>query len=204
MNDRQVSDHPKHPKRGLLLRELHHLLEALRTLHWRVRALLLESRLRRADQAAGQPRSPGIDAALHDYIQTKASESQDQETAGPGETERPIAPASQEKPAEVPHQGKETATAPSGVLGRFVNYLRKRSRSATMSPLLAEKLQQRTWEHITAAVNLAHQGNDDGARLHAELAENAMAEASRYMAEAEYDAFEKAVKEKLRTTAAPD
>ena len=90
------------------------------------------------------------------------------------------------------------------MLGEFAKYLRRRSRSATIRPHLAEKLQQRTWEHIASAVKLAHWGNKDGARLRAKLAENAMTEASRYMAQAQYDAFEKGVKEKLRTIAGQD
>lgn len=201
MTEKQDSSHPKHPIRRLLLRELQDLLEAVQTLYWRVRALLLESRLRPTEQTASPPRKPDIDAALGDYIQRTVSERQDQGSAGVGETERPAAPASKEKPAEVRRRGEEAATAPPGVLAGFSKYLRRRSRAATMGPHLAEKMQQRAWEHITSAIKLAQQGKEDEAKLHAELAENAMTEASRYMAEVQYDAFEKAVKEKLRTIA---
>jgi hypothetical protein len=204
MTERQDSSHPIHPKRPLLFGEPGSLLESLLTLYWRVRAMLLEGRLRQAQEAAGLPRKPEIQAALGHYIGRTVSERQDPEPAGSGEMERRAALASREKPAEARRQGEVAVAAPSIVLSEFAKYLRRRSRSATVRPPLAEKLQQRTWEHVASAVKLARWGKEDGARLHASLAENAMTEASRYMAQAEYDAFEKGVKEKLGTIAGQD
>lgn len=199
MTERQDSSHPVQAKRELLLDELHGLLDSLLTLYWRARAMLLESRLRETQEAAGPPRKSDIEATLGHYIDRTVPAIEAPEPAGSGKTERPAASPPKAKPAEPRRQVKVAITAPSGALGGLAKYLRGRSRAAVIRPHLGEKLQQRTWEHIASAVKHAQRGKKDGARLHATLAENAMTEASRYMAPARYDAFEKGVKEKLRT-----
>jgi len=66
-------------------------------------------------------------------------------------------------------------------------------------PSMNEQLQGKTMEHINISLILAKEGNADGARLHIELAENAMHTASRFMSHEDYDIFEKKVERRLES-----
>ena len=65
-------------------------------------------------------------------------------------------------------------------------------------PRLGEQLQFKTMEHINIALILAAEGNQDGVRLHIDLANNAMQTASRFMSHEDYEAFEEKVERRLR------
>lgn len=61
-------------------------------------------------------------------------------------------------------------------------------RNGLPSPL-AERFRHSAWDHIHAAIRLAKSNDVGGARLHAQLADNSLKEAARYMEEQEYQRF---------------
>ena len=84
------------------------------------------------------------------------------------------------------------------------DYLQTRDRLTAVQPHLGDQMRESTWKHLVASMRLAQQGDEKGAKVHAELAHNAMKEASIYLTEEEYAAFEAEVKERLATLMEPD
>lgn len=82
------------------------------------------------------------------------------------------------------------------------NELRKHSKSKAahqMQPRISKQLQSKTMEHINIALILAAEGNQEGVRLHIDLANSAMHTASRFLSHEDYEAFEEKVENRLRS-----
>ena len=75
----------------------------------------------------------------------------------------------------------------------------KRKATSQLLPRINVQLQRNTMEHINISLILAREGNIEGARLHIELAENAMHAASRFMSHEEYEIFEQQVERRLES-----
>lgn len=75
----------------------------------------------------------------------------------------------------------------------------KRNAASRLLPRMNEQLQSNTMEHINISLILAREGNTEGARLHINLAENAMHSASRFMSPEEYKIFEQQVERRLES-----
>lgn len=68
-----------------------------------------------------------------------------------------------------------------------------------MHPHMSDQMRDSTMEHINTSLHLAKHGDQDGAKLHIELAESAMHTASRFMTHDQYADFEKKVRERLES-----
>jgi len=66
-------------------------------------------------------------------------------------------------------------------------------------PRVSEQLQSKTMEHINIALILAAEGNQDGVKLHIDLANSAMHTASRFMSHEEYKVFEEKVESRVQS-----
>jgi hypothetical protein len=66
-----------------------------------------------------------------------------------------------------------------------------------LDPELSKKLKQSTWNHIHTALRLARQGEARNAKLHLDIASQALKEAAHYMSREEHIAFTVEVQEKL-------
>ncbi len=63
---------------------------------------------------------------------------------------------------------------------------------------MTEKMEAKTMEYINKAMRLAKQGNAEGAKVNAELAESALKTVIEYMSEEEYQAFRKEVENRMQ------
>jgi hypothetical protein len=66
-------------------------------------------------------------------------------------------------------------------------------------PRISAQLQSKTMEHINIALILAAEGNQEGVRLHIDLANSAMHTASRFLSHKDYEVFEEKVENRLRS-----
>ena len=82
-----------------------------------------------------------------------------------------------------------------GALARF--FKREKPRSSVLQPHLSEKLKKSIREHINTALRFARQGDVSSAKIHANLANNALKEIAHYMSEEEYASFEAEVEKRL-------
>lgn len=92
-----------------------------------------------------------------------------------------------------------------GVLRRsFVelsHYFRTRRQHPTLNSHVAESLRESTWEHLHTALRLAREGNLCGAKLHADIANNALKEAARHMSADDYRDFKARIDAQLSALA---
>ncbi len=82
-------------------------------------------------------------------------------------------------------------------LGELSTHLKNSHKYSGFSLNTGDKLMQSTWEHFHAAIRLARQGDVEAARLHMELTNNALKEASHYLPEPVYARFSKDVMKAL-------
>jgi len=68
-------------------------------------------------------------------------------------------------------------------------HFHRNSHGSNLPSPLAERFRHSAWDHIHAAIRLAKSNDVRGARLHAQLADNSLKEAARYMEEQEYQRF---------------
>lgn len=73
--------------------------------------------------------------------------------------------------------------------GELSEYLKKSYRYSGPTIETGNKLIRRTWEHLHASIRLARLGDVKNARLHSELTNSALNEASHYLSEQEYFRF---------------
>jgi hypothetical protein len=85
----------------------------------------------------------------------------------------------------------------SGISNPLSDYFQKNNAYSELTSPLGEKLKSSAWEHTHSAIRLAHQGDFASAKLHADLANNAIHELGHYMPEADFIAFKRAVKAEL-------
>jgi len=74
----------------------------------------------------------------------------------------------------------------SGVESEFAGHLKQRQSSPVSQPYIAEKLTASTWEHIHSAIRYARQGDVDNAKLHTDIAGQALEEAGHFLNDTEY------------------
>ena len=80
-------------------------------------------------------------------------------------------------------------------LSRFFG---RKETGSTLQPHVSHKLQASVWEHLNTSLRLARQGEAETAKFHADVANNALKEAARYMPKDEYAEFYGQVDKRLR------
>ena len=89
------------------------------------------------------------------------------------------------------------ATRPDTDLNEIRDH--NKQRAVLQQPRISQELQSKTMEHINIALILAAEGNQNGVKLHIELANNAMRTASRFMSQEEYEVFEEKVESRVKS-----
>lgn len=74
----------------------------------------------------------------------------------------------------------------------------KMSTGPTIDPAMNDKLKKSAWDHIHAVHRFTRQGDRTSARLHANIANNALKEAAHFMSEDDYAVFIKEIKHVLQ------
>jgi hypothetical protein len=91
---------------------------------------------------------------------------------------------------------KSDSAATAQESSRIAEHIKQKATSQLL-PRMNEKLQSNTMEHINISLILAREGNIEGAKLHIDLAENAMHAASRFMSHEEYEIFKQKVERRM-------
>ena len=76
----------------------------------------------------------------------------------------------------------------------LTEYFKKNNSFSELAPPIVEKLKSRAWEHTYSTIRYAHNGDFAYAKLHADLANNAIYELSHFMTTTDYNDFKCAVK----------
>jgi len=173
------------------------LLDELQRLYHQIWSAIWARRFDQSDRDYGVARDPGILGTLNRQIDEAVKEKGMQ----PGVELADDDPDDddQDDDETVSTEGKSAVgtLSSSNRPGVLADYLQSRDRLTAVQPNLGEQMRASTWKHMVAAMRLAHKGDEKGAKVHAELANNAMKEASVYMTEEEYKAFAIEVEERL-------
>jgi hypothetical protein len=178
----------------IALNRLESLLHAIAKLYSGIFATVLKERVTSYHAETGNSYDDDIGAALRSYIkQVKQTAS----TNHPGNSAAisPTGAASDRISASTLNSASEQVNNP------LSDYLKKNGaypELALASPL-GEKLKRSAWDHTHSAIRLAHQGDYASAKLHADLANNAVHELGHFMPEADFSAFKAAVKAELHS-----
>lgn len=170
----------------------HNLLSVLKSLFSEIMQRNLSQRLNlQRKKTAGD--SVDISETLHRHLnQINTEHRNDSATIVSGSSQ--IA-GTTETDAEVHSRGVDHQSEENNRLREHLSELRSRSYTDSY---MGERLAKSTWEHVYRAECKARKGDDVNARLHADIAAQAMKEAQKYMKEDEYEAFSSAVLEVLK------
>lgn len=170
----------------------HSLLSVLKSLFSELMQLTLEQRLNlQRRKSAGD--SVDITEKLNKHLDQINTEHRN-ESATNSSVSSPV-DSSAGADTEVRSQGVDQKHEESNRLREYLNDVRSRSYTDSY---MGERLVKSTWEHVYQAECKARKGDDVNARLHANIAAQAMKEAQKFMKEDEYEAFSSAVLEILK------
>ena len=128
--------------------------------------------------------APDISASLTKHFDKLAPVDKPGRT-GTASTATPLSPKNPARPDNIRRPRRQTR----GITGMVSAFLRPRkifTRTISTDKNIGEKLKDSIWSHTHAATLHARQGNVSNAKLHAEIANNALKEAAHYMIEEDY------------------
>jgi hypothetical protein len=173
------------------------LIEALKSLYSTIASLDLQKRMGsyRRDNGAGVDHDIAT-PLINDIEKLAASSDGDNQRAPRHASSASSLTAAEEGSPNRQRIGHKTTTPPRRFteLSRFFG--RKKTGSA-FQPHMRDKLEASVWEHINTSLRLARKGDAKSAKLHADVANNALKEAARHMSEEEYSEFYGQVEKQL-------
>lgn len=178
-------------------REINGLLQTLQRLYSWVTSRVLEKRMDSYREESGTGIAHNLDTLLSDHIDriadTKAASGEG--TQGHVSVQK-VQSATHNLSLGRRHSDHQTSIV-SKTLSGLGRYFRSKPTETALDPELSKKLKQSTWHHIHAALRLARQGDARTAKLHLEIASQALKEAGHYMSREEHIAFRVEIEEKL-------
>lgn len=173
--------------------DLQSLLHAITELYSGIISHVVHDRISAYHSDGGN--SDDVGAALHEYIVRikRSTQHADSPTSTQAEPVAPHGAPHAHPQADMPvENGHDLAKALS-------QQLQKNSLGAELATSLGHKLSASAWEHTHSAIRFAHQGDYANAKLHADLANNAIHELGHYLSAAEFTRFKQAIKAELLT-----
>ena len=178
-------------------REINALLHALQRLYARITSLFLNKRMGSYREEAGSVADHDLATLLSDHIDRLAARG----PANSGKTKRQVSEQKVQTATQNPSPGRPPSdhqvSIVSGILNGLGRYFKSNRTEPALDPELSEKLKKSTWNHIHTALRLARQGEARTAKLHLDIASQALKEAAHYMSREEHIAFTVEVEEKL-------
>jgi hypothetical protein len=175
--------------------ELYGLIDALQNLHIHISSILARTRINAARPPSGPRDSLNIADPLKEYIVRATVKPR-----GSGQESMRQHVESLRSHRDVPIGSVEHAEPPSPwdhEENALSQYLVKKAADHDYHPDMGEKMRANTIEHIKKAMRLAKQGDEEGAKINADLADSAMKTAIEYMSEDEYVIFRQEVIKRL-------
>ncbi len=166
---------------------LRQLLDELQSLMREIRRRVCEDRRRYlASHTRRQISHPDVGEIIDRYV-TACAHRRDETNSGCNDNGPRVEDAAPSGPVD-------TAPRLQIDLGAAVNtelsgHFHRNGHSTVLPSPVAERFKHSAWDHIHAAIRLAKADDAKGARLHSQLADNALKEAARYMKDEEYQRF---------------
>ena len=178
------------------------LLHSLYKLHHKLSEMDLRQRFRRYRRNTGAQQTPNITRSLNRCIDQLVAHSQS--VAAESATQPSSAKAEQADDANDQHDSdhniSDDSESPPWIKSVAPGLTEAYKISASASPsdqCMGAKLTDSTWLHLHTSIMQARSGDVSKAKLHANIANDALKEAAHYMSEAEYRALCKEVEKAL-------
>jgi hypothetical protein len=163
---------------------LNRLSRALRELYYKLCNMDLHKHMNFYKRNTGTNKAPDISASLTKHIDKLVPASK---PTSPGATSTATARSS--KRATRPDNAKQPNQQP-GWLNKVVTSITLPKKifasKITPDPYMGDKLKDSTWSHIHTALLHARQGEANTAKLHADIANEALKEAAHYMSKEDH------------------
>lgn len=166
------------------------LLEALKRLYLKIVSRYVDQRQTAYHSTADGDLHQAITTALERRIESLSADGKAAVAAPAGD-----AGASAKHANHSP--GGDWVPVEHGVANDLSRHFEQTHTGSTFLPEVGEKLKKSTWEHIHAALRSARQGDAKTAKLHADIANNALREAAHYLPPQDYTSFAAAVGDML-------
>jgi hypothetical protein len=170
------------------------LLHAIAKLYSSVVATVVHERVMSYHADTGADDDDDIGASLRDYINNVKKNATTAPSVSQSVVTEPVLPTATHGKGNTALLENPSAGALDSTLS---DYFKKHTASSRLGTPLGEKLKTSAWNHTHSAIRFAHQGDFASAKLHAELANNAIHELGHYMPEDDFIAFKRAVKAEL-------
>ena len=170
------------------------LIELIKGLYSRVVSLDLKKRMSAHQQGGAADAGHDIATTLAEDIEKLAgSNSSAANDTASGTDSRPVQRRSRSRP-RIDRKNPQSTRR----VTELTRFFKEAVNGSTLQPHVGEKLKASVWEHIDTSMRLARKGETVSARLHADVANNALKEAARYMPKEDYNAFYAQVKKRLQ------
>lgn len=159
------------------------LLKSLKRLYFRIMVLRAEDSARSVRNLSNTAAAENIVSPLSECISKLAANA----------ANNPVDASSSQMPEVECHSHGHASLSREAYskdeLGELSLHLKDSHRYSGVSHATGERLMQSTWEHFHNSIRLARQGDVEAAKIHAELTNNALKEATHYLSETVYFHF---------------
>ena len=170
------------------------LLDSLQALYSKLSVLILNRRMDSYRKESSQYLDKQILTTLYDIVEkTPKSDNLKADAGDVGPVTQPATGASN-RAAKVQQHSAPTATSYTDLSSHLHTSLSKSSDSGH----LREKLKSSAWDHIHTSLSYVRQGNPDLAKMHADLANEALLQVSHHMSDEENIELKSKVLEELQ------
>jgi len=167
-----------HTKQGIS-----HLLQDLHELYYKLCAIDLRKRMNFYHHNTYTDDAPDISASLTKHFDKLAPVDKPGRTGTAG----PVTPLSPKRPAlDSKKQPRRQTRGITRMVSTFFRPQKMFTSIKASNQYMGEKLKDSIWSHTHAATLHARQGNVSNAKLHAQIANDALKEAAHYMNEKDY------------------
>jgi hypothetical protein len=177
--------------------EINLLINALQRLYARIASLVLEKRMGSYREEAGSVADHRLSTLLSDHIDRLAESRPANGVKAQGKAPEDEVHTATHNLSLGRRQSEHQASIMSRTLSGLGRYFRSNRTESVLDPEMSKKLKKSTWTHIHTAIRLARQGDARTAKLHLDIASQALQEAGHYMPKEEHIAFTVEIEEKL-------
>jgi hypothetical protein len=181
--------------------EINLLIQALQRLYSRIASFILEKRMGSYRGEAGSVADHRLSTLLSDHIDRLAESRPANGVKAQGKApEHKVHTATDKQRLNLSlgqRQSEHQVSIMSRALSGLGRYFRSKQTESVLDPEMSKKLKKSTWTHIHTAIRLARQGDARTAKLHLDIASQALQEAGHYMPKEEHIAFTVEIEEKL-------
>jgi len=186
---------PESERSGFQGNNLRELIDIVQGLYLQLSSVLLQKRTRQVDHSSKRGQDIDVAGSLKSFIDTHLS---DQPKADHPPRKLPDSVAGE---GSRENEAKTQSTAGSDLMPNELSvYLKEHNADTESQHPLARKMRTSTLEHFSRAIQLAREGDREGAFKHADYAENAIRIACEYLSETECEALQSELVDRVGIT----